>query len=131
MSKLQDQLKEVSKALAKLTKQVDRIADQAKKVAPVKKVTPAKKKTEKAVAAKKKAVQKKAPAKKTTEKTAAKAPTLLESVYEVIRRSRNGVAIATLKAKTNLNPRQISNALHKLSSYGKIKAKSRGLYIKK
>jgi len=64
-------------------------------------------------------------------KAAAKAPTLLDSVYDVVKRSRNGVAIATLKAKTNLNPRQISNALHKLSNYGKIKAKSRGLYIKK
>jgi hypothetical protein len=36
-----------------------------------------------------------------------------------------------LKAKTGLNPRQLSNALYKLSKKGTIVAKSRGLYVQK
>ena len=126
MKKLQDQLKEVSKALAKLTKQVEKIAVQAKKLdAPKKAAAPKKKAT-------KKAARKSAPAKKAAApKAAAKTGTVLDTVYDVIRRSRNGATIAKLKEKTALNPRQLSNALYKLSKREKIVAKSRGLYVKK
>ncbi len=130
MPTLQDQLKDVSKALAELTKQVDRVADQIKKADPSKatstKAAPPKKK-----AAPKKATNKKASAKKTTKKPAGKTSTLLESVYDVIKRSRKGVTVAALKTKTTLNPRQLSNALYKLSKHGRIAAKARGLYVKK
>jgi predicted Rossmann fold nucleotide-binding protein DprA/Smf involved in DNA uptake len=51
-------------------------------------------------------------------------------VLDVIKRSRNGATIAALKTKTELESRQLSNALYKLSKKGKIKAKSRGVYIK-
>ena len=51
-------------------------------------------------------------------------------VFDVIRRSRNGATIANLKSKTQLESRQLSNALYKLSKKGKIKSKSRGVYIK-
>ena len=121
MKKLQDQLKEVSKALVKLTKQVEKIAAQAKKLD----------KPKKAAAPKKKAVKKSAPAKKKAAPAAAKGGTVLDTVYDVIRRSRNGATIAKLKEKTSLNPRQLSNALYKLSKREKIAAKSRGLYVKK
>ena len=84
----------------------------------------------------KKTTAKKTPAKKKTAKKAAKTaaakkPTVLETVYGVIGRSRNGATIAQLKQKTGLTPRQLSNALYKLSTRGKIVAKSRGLYVKK
>jgi hypothetical protein len=41
------------------------------------------------------------------------------------------VTIATLKAKTKLDSRQLSNALYKLSKKGMIRTKSRGVYVKK
>jgi hypothetical protein len=119
MKSMRAQLKDVSKELAQLAKHVDRIAVQAKKTGQKKK-TPAKA-----------AAKKKGHGAAAGEKIAAKTATLLDSVYGVIKKSRNGVAIATLKAKTRLGPRQLSNALYKLSQKGKIEAKSRGLYFKK
>jgi predicted Rossmann fold nucleotide-binding protein DprA/Smf involved in DNA uptake len=56
--------------------------------------------------------------------------TVLDLVFDEIRKSRNGATIAHLKSKTALESRQLSNALYKLSKKGKIKAKSRGVYIK-
>ena len=123
MKKLQDQLKAVAKELGKLSKQVEKVAAQVAKQA---KVKPAAKKK----VAKKAAAKKAAPKKKAVKKTAKKS-TVLDAVYDVVRRSRNGATIAQLKQKTGLNPRQLSNALYKLSTRGKIAAKQRGLYVVK
>ena len=123
MKKLQDQLKSVAKELGKLSKQVEKVAAQVAKQA---KVKPAAKKK----VAKKAAAKKAAPKKKAVKKTAKKS-TVLDAVYDVVRRSRNGATIAQLKQKTGLNPRQLSNALYKLSTRGKIEAKQRGLYVVK
>ncbi|MDJ0667478.1 MAG: hypothetical protein QNJ61_09370 [Desulfobacterales bacterium] len=123
MKKLQDQLKAISKELGKLGKQVEKVAAQVAKQA---KVKPAAKKKVAKKAAAKKAAPKKAAVKKTAKKS-----TVLDAVYDVVRRSRNGATIAQLKQKTGLNPRQLSNALYKLSTRGKIEAKQRGLYIVK
>jgi len=148
MKKLQVQLKEIAKALAKLTKQVDKISTQVKtlekpakksvkkaapKKAAAKKAAP-KKAVAKKAAPKKKAVKKAAPAKKSPgakKKTAAKGSTVLDTVFDVIKRSKKGASIAMLKEKTQLNPRQLSNALYKLSTREKIAAVSRGVYKKK
>ncbi len=123
MKKLQDQLKAISKELGKLGKQVEKVAAQVAKQA---KVKPAAKKKVAKKAAAKKAAPKKAAVKKTAKKS-----TVLDAVYDVVRRSRNGATIAQLKQKTGLNPRQLSNALYKLSTRGKIEDKQRGLYIVK
>ncbi len=135
MKKLKVQLKAVSKSLATLSKQVDKITKQldklkAPKAAPAKKKkAPARKAVAKKKAPARKAVaKKKAPAKKAAAK---KKATVLETVYGAIQRSRKGITVAALKKKTKLNPRQLSNALYKLSNKGMIAAKSRGLYVKK
>jgi predicted Rossmann fold nucleotide-binding protein DprA/Smf involved in DNA uptake len=143
MKKLKEQLKAVSKELVKLSKQVEKAtvkvdklikadAKKATKKATTKKAAPKKTTAKKAVkktAAKKPAAKKKAKA--APKKAAAKKPTVLDAVYGVIGKARNGATIAQLKQKTGLSPRQLSNALYKLSTRGKIVAKSRGLYIKK
>jgi len=145
VKRLQIQLKTITKSLVDLSKKVEKLSGdlaklEAKKTVPAKK-TSAKKKT----APKKKSAAKKAPAKKTTQKTAKKstakkpAPkaspsakaTVLDSVLDVVKRSRKGVDIATLKKKTGLESRQLSNALYKLSKRGMIEAQSRGTYVKK
>ena len=112
MKKLQNQLKTVSKSLAALSKQVEKISQQISQAQPAKKAAPAGKP----------AAKKAAPA---------GGKTVLESVYDVIRRSKKGVTVAQLKEKTNLDARQLSNALYKLSKKGQVFAKSRGLYVKK
>ncbi|RLC29947.1 MAG: hypothetical protein DRH32_06525 [Deltaproteobacteria bacterium] len=107
MKKLQQQLISVSKTLATLLKKVEKITAEIAESQPVKKAAPAKKITQ-------------------TEPM-----TVLDTVYEIIRRSRNGATIAKLKEKTLLNSRQISNAVYKLSRKGKIVSKARGVYIRK
>jgi len=128
MKKLKVQLNTVSKSLATLSKQVDKL--KAPKAAPAKKKkAPAKKAVAKRKAPARKAVaKKKAPAKKVAAK---KKATVLDTVFGAIKRARKGITVAALKEKTKLNPRQLSNALYKLSNKGMIAAKSRGLYVKK
>jgi predicted Rossmann fold nucleotide-binding protein DprA/Smf involved in DNA uptake len=117
MKQLQTQLKSISKSLASLSEQVERITKQVDKLKPAKKA-PAKK-----------TAAKNAPARK--KKPAAGGKTVLDSVFDVITRSRKGVSIAELRSKTKLDARQLSNALYKLSKKGMVKTKSRGIYIKK
>lgn len=119
MKKIKDQLKTVAKSLAEISKQVEKITKQVDKLQPAKK--PVAKKPR--VAAAKKAATKKA--------SPAKPATLLDTVFNAVKRTRKGITVAQLKEKTKFNDRQISNALYKLSKQGKIKAKARGLYVKK
>ena len=114
MKKLQNQLKTVSKSLAVLSKQVEKLSQQVGKSQATAKVAPARKATAK---------------KKSAAGTGGK--TVLDTVYDVIRRSKKGVTVSQLKDKTSLDARQLSNALYKLSKKGQVYAKSRGLYVKK
>ena len=114
MKNLQSQLKTVSKALADLSKKVEKLSAQAQPPKATKKPAAAK--------VKKAAAPKKAPA---------GGKTVLDTVFDVIKRSKKGVTVAQLKAKTQLDARQLSNALYNLSKKGLVHAKSRGLYEKK
>ena len=120
MKKVQAQLKSIAKSLSALSKQVDSVSKQLGKAQPAKKAAPAKK-APKRVAAKKAAPKKAASPKKS----------VLDTVQGVINRSRKGVNIATLKEKTGLDSRQLSNALYKLAKRGAIVSQSRGVYAKK
>ena len=132
MKKMKDQLKSISKSLVSLSKQVDRLTKQVDKLQPAKKAAPQRAAPKKA-AAKKAAPKRKAAARKKVAKkpARAKSSTVLDAVLSVIKRNRNGVTIAALKAKTKLDARQLSNALYKLSKKGQVRAKSRGVYVKK
>ena len=118
MKKIQIQLKTISKSLSSLSKQVERITKQVDKLQPAKKAPAKRKKAVRKVAVRSKAAP-------------AKGQTVLDSVYGVIKRSKKGATIATLKTKTGLDSRQLSNALYKLSKKRMVYAKSRGLYVKK
>jgi len=147
MKKVKDQLKTIAKSLLSLSKKVEKIAKQVDALRPVKpapaakktlaKKTPAKKAAAKKTVAKKtaakKTVAKKTAAKKTAAKKTAlpKQLTVLDAVFDSIKRTKKGIAVAQLKEKLDLNAKQLSNALYKLSKKGKIEAKSRGLYFKK
>ena len=96
MTQLQDQLKNVSKTLASLSKQLEGISKKIVKVPTAK--SPAKRKV--ATKAKTKAAPKKM--RVAVKATASKDKTVLDSVFDVIRRSRNGVSIAKLKEKNVL-----------------------------
>lgn len=137
MKKITAQLKTLSKSLDTISKKVEKLIQDADKLQAPKKAAPAKKTAAKKAAAKK-TTAKKTTAKKTTAKKAAAkkaAPaqqvTMLDSVFDIIKRTKKGVTVAQLKEKTKLNSRQLSNALYKLTKKGKIQTKSRGLYVKK
>jgi len=115
MKQVQSQLKTVAKTLASLAEKIEKISAQLEEPSAPKKTKP--------VSQKKKAA---APAKESE----AQKDTVLDSVLDVIRKSRNGATISQLKEKTGLESRQLSNALYKLSKKGKIKSKARGVYIK-
>lgn len=131
MEKLIHQLKAIAKSLASLSKQVEKVSKQAGKFSAPKKAN-AKRAGRKKAPAKKKIEKKKTviTAKAVKKKSAAKT-TVLGSVMAVISRSKKGVTIDALRTKTGLGPRQLSNALYKLSKQGVIVAKSRGVYVKK
>ena len=130
MQKLQSQLKTVSKSLAALSKQVERISKQVDKLQPAKKAA-AKRKT--APASKPAPARKTAPARKPAVRKAAstRGKTVLDKVFDAIKRNKKGVTVAQLKQRIKLDARQLSNALYKLTKKGQVHAKSRGLYMKK
>ena len=115
MKNVQSQLKTISKSLAALSKQVEKLSQQVANAQPAKKA----------------AVVRKAAPSKESKTAAAGGQTLLDTVYNAIKRTKKGVTVTQLKEKTNLDARQLSNALYKLSKKGQVYAKSRGLYVKK
>ncbi len=129
MKKPESQLKSIAKNLAALADKLEKISAQvestpakaAAKPAPKKAAGPKKAESK---PKKKEAAKKKAPAGETGKDT------VLESVYDVISKSRNGATIASLRSKTGLESRQLSNALYKLGKKGQIKTISRGVYVK-
>ncbi len=155
MKDLKKQFKSIAKALQNLSDQFDEVSavvegkGTPKKKAAKKVVTKkaAKKVVKKKVAKKvtkkaakkvtKKAAKKvtKKAAKKVTKKVTKKAtssnPPVLETILDIIEKGRKGTSIAKLKEKTDFGPRQISNALYKLTKKNLITQKIRGVYIKK
>ena len=140
MKDVQKELIAISTTLSSLVKQMEKMAAAiekeggkaapAKKVKAVKKAKAAAKKAK--AAAKKKAAKKSAPAAtEATAPAAAKGQTMLDGIFEIISKSRSGITVERLKKRTNLGPRQVSNALYKLTQKGKIETLSRGVYVKK
>ena len=55
--------------------------------------------------------------------------TAIDVVYDTIKRSRKGVGFAEIQAKTGFGDKKIRNIIFRLNKTGKIKRKSRGIYI--
>jgi len=123
MTQASNQLKSIAKHLTALSKQVEKLSKQVDKGLAAKKTAP------KSTKAKPKA-KKATPVKRVKKVKVDKGATVLNSVFDAIKKSRKGISIAQLKEKTDLNPRQLSNALYKLTKKGSIKSMSRGIYTK-
>jgi len=57
------------------------------------------------------------------------AVTAVDMVFDVIKRSRKGVDFAEIRAKTGFGDKKIRNIIFRLNKLGKIKRKSRGIYV--
>lgn len=133
MKKVKDPLKTIAKSLLSLSMKVEKIAEKIDALRPVKPAPAAKKTVAKKTVAKKPAEKKPAEKKKTPAAKASppKQLTVLDTVFDSIKKTKKGVTVAQLKENLGLNAKQLSNALYKLSKKGKIEPKSRGLYFKK
>jgi hypothetical protein len=146
MKKIQTELLSISKSISELASKIVSLAQELEgaspKKAPAKKTKAPAKKTKtitkkvkpsaKAKRAPKKTVAKKAaPAAKNAKKRTAGGTGIIESIYGIISRSRNGVTVSQLREKTNFVTRQVNNAIYKLKQKDKIEAVSRGVYKKK
>ena len=59
-----------------------------------------------------------------------KAPlTALDTVYDIIKRSRNGSTFKDIQIKTGYDDKKIRNVIFRLHKMGRIERKRRGLYI--
>ncbi len=112
MKQLKKDLQAVSKTLKQLTLRTENIAkrlDKLEKPKPVKKA--------------------KAKAKpKVTEKPVK--VSAAATVLAIIKRSRKGVDVATLKSKAGLEGRTVNNIIYRLKKDDKIKSGGRGIYVK-
>ena len=52
------------------------------------------------------------------------------TVLGIIKRSRKGVDVATLKNKAGLEGRAVNNIIYRLKKESKIKSSGRGIYVK-
>ena len=55
--------------------------------------------------------------------------TAIDVVLDVIKRSKQGIGFADIQAKTGFDEKKIRNIIFRLYKIGKIKRKSRGIYI--
>jgi hypothetical protein len=67
-------------------------------------------------------------AKKTTGRKKAPQLTATEQVLKIVRRSRKGVDVPVLKAKTGFDDKKVRNIVFRASKEGKIKKMGRGIY---
>jgi len=142
MKNIQTELLAITKSITELASKIDSLAQEIEGASPKKvpaKKTKAKKPITKKVktpakakrAPKKTATKKAAPAAKTAKKGTAGSTGIIESIYGIISKSRNGVTVSQLREKTNFETRQVNNAIYKLKQKDKIEAVSRGVYKKK
>ena len=111
-------IKALEKKLAKLIKAYER--PQRPKAA--------KKVKRKTVKAKPK---RRAVAKKTVRRKKAPQITATEQILRIIKRSRKGVDVPTLKTKTGFQDKKVRNIIFRASKEGKIKKVGRGIYVGK
>jgi hypothetical protein len=55
--------------------------------------------------------------------------TASDQVLEIVRRYQDGVGFAEIKLQTGYGSKKLRNIIYRLNKMGKIKAKSRGIYI--
>jgi hypothetical protein len=122
MKQLKKDLEAISKNLKQLTLKTEKIANKLNKLD---KAKPVKAKSVKAKPVKKS----KANAKPKTTKKPVKV-SAAATVLAVIKRSRKGVDVATLKSKAGIGSTTLNSIIYRLKKNGKIKSGGRGIYVK-
>ena len=77
----------------------------------------------------KKSTAKKAPAKKAPAKKKAVEVTATDQILKIIKRSKKGVDVPTLKEKTGFDDKKVRNIVFRAAKEGRIKKSGRGIYV--
>ena len=115
LKQLKKELQAVSKTLKQLTLKTEKMVKKLDKLDKLEKPKPIKKAKAKA---------KRKVTKKPVKVSAA------ATVLAVIKRSRKGVDVATLRKKTGFESRKISGIVQRFKKEGKIKNSAKGIYVK-
>ena len=123
MTILKRDLRAVQKDIKALEKKLEKLIvayDKGKKV----KAKPATKKATAKVIKKRRA-----PAKKTAAKSRRLKMTATDKVLGIIRRSKKGVNVSTIKTRTGFDDKKVRNIIFRTSKEGKIKKVGLGIYV--
>ena len=120
-------LKKDSRAIQRDVKALERKMEQLLKAFDKGKKTKAKPAAKKAV--KKVVTAKRAPAKKAVAKKRGVKITATEQVLRIIRRSKKGVNVSSIKTRTGFDDKKVRNIIFRTTKEGKIKKVSRGVYV--
>ncbi len=127
MAILKKDLQAVKRDIKALEKKLEKLLKAYEPMPKVKKVT--KKKAVKKAKTVKKASAKKAPAKKAIARKKAPPATATDKILTIIKRSKKGVDVLTLKKKTGFDDKKVRNIIFRASKEGKIKKSGRGIYV--
>jgi chromatin segregation and condensation protein Rec8/ScpA/Scc1 (kleisin family) len=132
MAILKKDLQAVKRDIKALEKKLEKLLKAHEPMPKVKKVTK-KKAVKKAKVVKKAAAQKaqakKAAAKKAGAKKTTSQVTATDKILKIVKRSKNGVDVPTLKKKTGFDDKKVRNIVFRASKEGKIKKSGRGIYV--
>jgi len=121
MAILKKDLAAVRKDFKALERKMEKLLKAIEKDAKIKKA--AKPKTTKIKAVKKAKAKKTVAAKKGLQLTAT------DQILRIVKRSRKGVDVPTLKSKTGFDDKKVRNIVFRASKEGKIKKTGRGIYV--
>ena len=124
MAILKRDLQAVKRDIKALERKMEKLLKAYEKPQKPKAAKKVKRKTVKAKAKRTVAAKKTAPRKKAAKKT-----TSTEQILKIIRRSRKGVNVPALKAKTGFEDKKVRNIIFRASKEGKIKKVGRGIYV--
>ena len=122
MAILKKDLQAVKRDIKALEKKLEKLLKAYEPVTKVKKVTKKK-------AVKKAKTVKKAPAKKAIARKKAPQATATDKILKIIKKSKKGVDVLTLKKKTGFDDKKVRNIIFRASKEGKIKKSGRGIYV--
>ncbi len=131
MAILKKDLTAMTKDFKTLAKKMEKLLKAFETSSKPKKVTKAKAVKAKAVkkATAKKKATKKAPAKKAPARKKATQVTATDQILKIIRRSKKGVDVPTLKEKTGFDDKKVRNIVFRAAKEGRIKKSGRGIYV--
>lgn len=132
---IKQELLKVQREIGKITKRIEKLGTAIEKLEAKKAAKP---KAAKTTTAKKKSAPKKAPKETTASKKAARKSEATKGkdtkvsdahkVIDLVKGSKDGIPVKTLREETGFDTRKISNILYKASKTGLIKAVKRGVY---